>query len=173
MTHDGCALVILSVLLTIQPKHRLDPHSVYNIYPAVGSISQPWLSAVIVGVHSQYPVLEICKLACSVVVDSFSCTTSASLDPPVAGVLSRSTVSGIAVNLPRTYPAFDICESTRALAFPVLIRFLDPAVYPWSLLTVYPEVSVHTHRERTRAGIVVKLAAAYPVIDICERSATI
>ncbi|KAL1946795.1 hypothetical protein VTO73DRAFT_14899 [Trametes versicolor] len=103
------------------------PHSVYNIYPAAGSISQPWLSAVIVGVHSQYPVLEIY--------------------PPVAGVSSSRTVSGIAVNLPRTYPAFDIY----------------PAVYPWSLLTVYPEVPT---QERTKDGIVVKLASAYPVIDI-------
>lgn len=50
----------------------------------------------------------------------------------------------------------------------MLTCFLDPAVYPWSLLTVYPEVPTH---ERTKDGIVVKLASAYPVIDICEKFA--
>ncbi|KAI0638192.1 hypothetical protein C8Q77DRAFT_416014 [Trametes polyzona] len=106
------------------------PYSVYNIYPAISSVPQRRLEAVVVGVYSHYPVLEIY--------------------PPISKARRGVSESGVVVKLPITYPNFDIY----------------PAVYPWSLPTVYPQAHDRALQQTSKGSVVVKLEAAYPAFDI-------
>ena len=72
------------------------------------------------------------------------------------------------VKLPKDYPAFDICEylvCCFVLVKSILTRLTDPAVYPWNLKEIYPEVS--RQQGRNGSGVPLKLAPQYPVFDIC------
>ncbi|KAI0832426.1 hypothetical protein BC628DRAFT_1346585 [Trametes gibbosa] len=67
--------------------------------------------------------------------------------PPVSRVQEPRFAPAILVTLSRNYPNLEIY----------------PAVYPWNLKTVYPDIPTCRSRE---TGIVVKLASVYPVFDI-------